>query len=284
MVAAALDVDRAKIRHAREAVRQWRPVQADAGVGDARPRHLEQDAPQLVVDHLLVLVLRLAAEALEHRRQADADQQVGIAEGEVERDDEHGLAVFLLDLDAHRLEGGELRGRERARRRARLELAVDHAVRAVADDGELVPERRVDVRVVAAIVGQPDAERRQELRVGDELLLGAHDAAGDLEPLLVGQPARQLVDDPVVLAREQRVGCGERNVLVRAHVTGDDRPSSGVPSRRPISCISGAELARPRLERRGNSPSGNSSRAPLFDSLPSNGPSRSHSSRWLVPP
>ena len=29
-------------------------------------------------------------------------------------------------------------------------------------------------------------------------------------------------DDPVVLAGEQRVGRGQRDVLVRPHVTGDD--------------------------------------------------------------
>ena len=122
-----------------------------------------------------------------------------------------------------RLERVELRGRVRAGRRARLHLAVDHAVRAVADDGELVAERRVDVRVVAAIVGEPHAERGQELVVGDELLLGADHAPGDLELLLLGQQPRQLIDDPVVLAREQRVRRRQRDVLVGAHVTGDHR-------------------------------------------------------------
>ena len=57
--------------------------------------------------------------------------------------------------------------------------------------------------------------------VGDVLLLRYDNAACDLEPVLVRQAVGQAGDDPVVLAREEGVRRGERDVFVRPHVAGD---------------------------------------------------------------
>jgi hypothetical protein len=105
-----------------------------------------------------------------------------------------------------------------------VELAVDHAVRAVADDGELVREARVHRRRVAAIRIEAHAERGQELVVGDVLGLRADDAPGDLELLLRREAGGQRRHDAVVLASEQRLDGRQRDVLVRADVSGYDRP------------------------------------------------------------
>ena len=100
---------------------------------------------------------------------------------------------------------------------------------AVADDRELVPEAGVHVLPVAPVLRQPDPERGEELVVGDVLLLRPDDPARDLELQLLGKDARKARHDPVVLQRKQRVGGRERDVLVRAHIAGDEglRGASG---------------------------------------------------------
>src|SRR5207344_2123903 len=150
-------------------------VKAHARI-DALFRDLEEHTPELVVDLLVVLVLRLAAEPPEHRAEPDLLEEVRVSEREVQRDHEDDVTVLVLDLDTGLLEPLELPLREGGRRRPRLELAVDHAVSPVAHHGELVRERRVDGRVVALVRGEPDAEGREELRVRDVLLLGSDDA------------------------------------------------------------------------------------------------------------
>ncbi len=52
--------------------------------------------------------------------------------------------------------------------------------------------------------------------------LGPDHAAGELELRVLRQAVRELVDDPVVLPREQRLDRRQRDVLVRTYVTGDD--------------------------------------------------------------
>jgi hypothetical protein len=159
-------------------------------------------------------------------------EEIGVAERERQRHPQLDLRAVLLDLDSLASEPLQLRRRERPRFDGDLELAVDHAVRPVADDRELVGETGVRPGVIAGIGRQPDAERGEELRVGDVLNLGADDAPRDLEPRLIGKRARQRRDDAVVLAREQRVDRGERDVLVRAHIAGDDG-LRGLPHQRP---------------------------------------------------
>jgi hypothetical protein len=87
-------------------------------------------------------------------------EQVGVAERGHQRDHEPDRpARVALDRDPLGRKGlVELVVGVRARGDDRLELAVDHAVRAVADGGELVSEARVDVRVVAAVAVEPNAE------------------------------------------------------------------------------------------------------------------------------
>ena len=97
MIATAFDVDRAEVDDALEARGQRRPVEARRV---PRHRNLEEHAPELVVDHLVVLVLRLAAETVEHRVEANELEQVRIAEREVQRDHELGLVAGDHDLDA----------------------------------------------------------------------------------------------------------------------------------------------------------------------------------------
>jgi hypothetical protein len=63
----------------------------------------------------------------------------------------------------------------------------------------------------------------QELVVRDPLDLGADDATRDLELVLRAERGGEPGDDAVVLTREQRVHRGQRDVLVRADVPGDDR-------------------------------------------------------------
>src|SRR4029453_3915712 len=100
--------------------------------------NLEQDAAQLVVDLLVVLVLPFAAESLEHGPEADVDEKLRVEERQVQRDDENGVAVLFLDLDALRLKLGELLLGVGAGWRYRFKVAVDHAVRPVPDHRELV--------------------------------------------------------------------------------------------------------------------------------------------------
>ena len=65
---------------------------------------------------------------------------------------------------------------------------MDHAVRAVSHDRELIRESRIHRGVVPAIRLERHPEGGQELRVGDVLDLGADLAARDLEALLRGEP------------------------------------------------------------------------------------------------
>jgi hypothetical protein len=58
----------------------------------------------------------------------------------------------------------------------------------------------------------------------------------------------------------------------------------GVAISRPSTSMAGAVLGLPRLSRLGRYWPGSSSRAPLLARLPSTVPSRSHSSRCVVPP
>ena len=105
---------------------------------------------------------------------------------------------------------------------AAFDLTVHHAVRAVADDGELLRDAGVYVGVITAIRRQFDADCGQELVVGDVLLFGRHDASGDLELQLLRQRLRELIHDPVMLAGEQRLHRREGDVLVGPHVSSDD--------------------------------------------------------------
>ena len=216
MVAPALDVVRPEIRHALEALGSDHRRAADARVGDPRLRDLEEDAPERVV---LVLV----AERLRDGPEADVLEELGIPERDDERDRELHLPAGLGDRDPLRAEQIELRRGVRAGRDRHVELAVHHAVGAEGGCRELVLDRRVHVRVVARVRREPDAECRQELVVGDELDLGADDTARDLELLLLRKEERKLRDDPVVLAREKRLGRRQRQILVRPHVAGDHR-------------------------------------------------------------
>src|SRR5262249_37352885 len=79
VVPAAGDVDRAEVDHTGEAVRQARVVEAVrvAGYG-----YLEQHAAQRVVDLLVVVVLRLAAQCLQQWTELQGRYQVGVEERE----------------------------------------------------------------------------------------------------------------------------------------------------------------------------------------------------------
>ena len=130
-----------------------------------------------------------------------------------------------VDLDALRLQSLQLCRRVARGLGLELELTVDHAVRAVADDRELVAERGVDVRVVAAVrrTGQrPSAGRNSVYVMYCCSAMTTRRAIWNFSSAL--RSAREKPDDPVVLAREQRVRGGQRDVLVGPHVTGDRRP------------------------------------------------------------
>jgi hypothetical protein len=165
---------------------------------------------------------------------ADLLEEIRVAERDHERDHQRHRAVRIrLDRDPlGREDAVELGGGERTRGDGRLELAVDHAVRPIADHRELVRERRAHACRVAAIGIQPDAERRQELVVRDVLNLGADHAPGDLELRLAGErrPGERR-HDAVVLPGEEGVDRRQRDVLVRTHVSGD-HGSGGRPGER----------------------------------------------------
>ena len=143
----------------------------------------------------------------------------------------------------------------------------------------------VDVGLVAGVRGQRDAHRRQELLVGDVLLLRDDDPAGDLELVLLRQCVRQQADDPVVLAGEQGVGRGQRDVLVGPRVTGDDGAVAGWPAAGRRRSIAGAAAGVAAGGLAGQvAVAGSISVAWLLVGLPSSEPSRSQSSRALVAP
>src|SRR5881392_1463754 len=72
-------------------------------------------------------------------------------------------------------EGRQLRIGVRGGANGRVELAVDHAVRAVTHDRELIRQSGIHRGVITPIGLEPDSERREELRVGDVLDLRADD-------------------------------------------------------------------------------------------------------------
>src|SRR5439155_12335432 len=136
----------------------------------------------------------------QHGAEADGVEKVRVAEGDVERNDQRDPVGRALDRDPLGAESIELGARVCPRGYGDVELAVDHAVRAISDDRELVREARVHAGVVAAVRVEPYADRRKELRVRDVLELGSDHAARDLELLLVREPGGKKRDDAVVLA------------------------------------------------------------------------------------
>src|SRR5207302_9907134 len=220
--ATACDIDRGKIAHAGEAVGVHDRRPTDGGVGDPRLWYLEQDAAQRVVDLLVVLVLAFG-QALEHRAEADLLQKVGVPEGGVQRDGEGDIGGGPLNDDLLRRERGELLVGVSAGGHGRVELAVDHAVRAIPDHRELVRESGIHARLIAPVRLELDAEGRKELRISAVLDLRPDDPARDLEALFYGEVRRKRGDDAVVLASEERMQRGERDVLVRSDVAGDHR-------------------------------------------------------------
>src|SRR2546430_7493065 len=180
MIAATRDVYRAEVAHAAEAVGIHDRHAAHRRVGNTRLWDLEEHAAERVVDLLVVLVLTLA-EALEDRTESEILEQIGVAKRRREWDLEIDLVTVGLHNDLLCRESGELRVGVSAGGNARVELTVDHAVRPVAHDRELVREAWVHGRFVAVVRLQPDPERGQELRVGDVLDLRTDHSARDLE-------------------------------------------------------------------------------------------------------
>ena len=107
MIAAALDVDRPEVFHFREAARVDGGLPTNARIANARLRDLKEDAAERVVDLLVVPVLPLVGEPPKQRTEADRLEEVGVAEREVERNDELDVAT-VPDLDPLGLEGVEL--------------------------------------------------------------------------------------------------------------------------------------------------------------------------------
>lgn len=118
----------------------------------------------------------LLSKAPQDPPQADLRQQVRVPECDRQGDLEGRLPVLLSHADPLRAERLELRGRERARAEAHVELAVDHSVAAIPDRRELIRHTRVDGRVVALIGIERDAQCGEELGERDELNLRPHDA------------------------------------------------------------------------------------------------------------
>ena len=157
MIAAALDVDRAEVDDALEA----RPAASArrgsaSGCPAAAPGRARCAAGCRSARRSCTAARRRARAST--ASEADLLEQVRVAERDVQRDHELDLVALGLDLDALGLERLELRVGVVRRLADRLELAVDHAVRAVADDGELVPEAGVHVRPCSP--GTPAASRR----------------------------------------------------------------------------------------------------------------------------
>ena len=102
MIAAALDVDRAEVDHALEAVRQRRPVEAARFVPGTGTWKSTLRSWLSIISSFLYS----GSPPMPWSTGADADQleQVRVAEGEVERDHELDLVAVDLDLDALRLE------------------------------------------------------------------------------------------------------------------------------------------------------------------------------------
>ena len=144
----------------------------------------------------------------------------------------------------------------------------------------------VDRRVVAAVGGQADAERRQELAVGDVLLLGADDRgarSGTSAPPRGRRAARRRSG-----CARARTACAWRSARCSRSRARRRRPSpsAGVAPRRALERHHGRGRGRCRgwsgaaAVRPGRAAA--SRRCRLRSPL--TGPSRSHSSRWSVPP
>src|SRR5262249_9478779 len=150
VVAAADDVDRTEVVDRVEAATVGGRV-ADALLVD-RGGDLEQDRPELVVDRLVVVVLRLVAEGQEHAALTEVLEDLRVEESDTQRERDVAIAVGVdVDLEALCRERGELGGGEVAGLDLELELTVDLRVDAVAHGGELVGDRRVDVRLVPGV-------------------------------------------------------------------------------------------------------------------------------------
>ena len=223
MVSGPLNVDRAQILDDVEATIGRRCVETRRRI-DSRTGYLEQDATERIGDQLVVLVAEVLRQPVHQRAEPDLRQQARVAEGNVHRDRQLQLSAverYLRDPLARE----RLQPRRRPSRRVgdRLQLSVHATVSTESDRGELIRESGVDRRVVAGVRGQVDAHCREELVVGDVLLLRADDASGDVEPCLLRERLRHHRRDPVVLAHEQRRQRRKADVLVRPHVAGDDR-------------------------------------------------------------
>ena len=138
VVAAALDVDRAEVDHAGEALGQGRAVEARAvlpGTG-----HLEQHAAELVVDHLVVVVLATRPRGRQHRAEADAaSSRSGLKKARLSGTTSSSSSPSTVTSTPCASNAVQLRRRSTSPASAvHLELAVDLAVRPVADRRELV--------------------------------------------------------------------------------------------------------------------------------------------------
>ena len=113
-----------------------RPVEADAGF--ARPRDLEEHAAELVVDLLVVLYSDSPPRPWSTGPTPTRSSRSGLPNARLSGIDELDLVAVVLDLDALASNASSCAAGVVAGRADRLDLAVDHAVRAVADDRELV--------------------------------------------------------------------------------------------------------------------------------------------------
>ena len=138
MLAATLDVDRAEVDHALEALRRvdrsMQPGLPGTGTWNSTLRSWLS-----IISSFLYCA---SPPSLEHRADPELPEQVRVEEGHVQRDGDLDLVAVDLDLDALRLERVQLRLGVVAGLGVRLDLAVDLAVRPVADGGELVAEAR----------------------------------------------------------------------------------------------------------------------------------------------
>ena len=97
MIAAAVDVDRAEILDDRVAVRLDDRRAAARRIPRAWLRDLEQNAAHRVVDLLVVSILTLVAEPLQQRPEPDRAQEVGVAVGEPEGNDERDTGPLFAE-------------------------------------------------------------------------------------------------------------------------------------------------------------------------------------------
>jgi hypothetical protein len=220
-------VERTEVVDLGEAPVDLRLVETLEWIVDVGAGELEEHRPELVVDLFVVGALGLARQAGGHVAEADLVEQARVAEHDVERHVELDRPVGeIADLDPLVRQQIEKLIGDFVGRYLGAQGAGDLAVGPERHGGELVGDGRVDRRVVAVVVVEYNAHRRQVLLVGDELLCRRDDAPGDRELGLLVEGVGQSVDDAVVLADEQGVDRREGDVLVRPLVAGGDR---GVP-------------------------------------------------------